>query len=177
MRKLLFWSLCGATLAVYLVMALWSLPTVSAGAGGLAPFDMRPGGYSEDEARAFMAAITPEASAFYRDVQQKLDLVYPTLAALTLFFALSALLPAGWGTWRYVFASPAVLVGVFDYLENHAVAGLLLAGRDATPTMIADASQWTVLKAVSTTFVASALLLLLLWRGVMVLRRRFRQAA
>lgn len=177
MRKLMFWSLCGATLAVYLVMALWSLPIVSAGAGGLAPFDMRLGGYSEAEARTFLAALTPETSAFYRDVQHKLDLAYPALAALTLFFAIAALLPAMWGTWRFVIAAPAVFVAIFDYLENHAVARLLLAGPDATPMMIADASQWTVLKSLSTTVVASALLALLVWRGALALRQRMRRPA
>lgn len=176
MRKLLFWSLCGATLAVYLVMALWSLPTVSAGAGGLAPFDMRPGGYSEAEARSFLAALTPSASSFYRDVQHKLDLAYPALAALTLFFAISALLPSSWGNWRFLAAAPAIFVAIFDYLENHAVDALLLAGPDATPAMIASASQWTMLKSLSTTVVASALLVLLIWRGVIAWRQRMRRA-
>ncbi|RYE85016.1 MAG: hypothetical protein EOP19_10320 [Hyphomicrobiales bacterium] len=111
MRKL-FWMLCGVTLAVYLAMVLWSLPVVSAGAGGLAPFDMRPGGYDYAAAVAFLDAITPAAAAFYRDVQQRFDLVYPALAALTLFFALASTLPRPLGAWRFILAAPALLVAV-----------------------------------------------------------------
>ena len=68
-------ALFAATIGLYLVMLLWSLPKIAAEAGGLTPFDMRPGGYSLAEARAFLAALSPEGTAFYLGVQHRLDMV------------------------------------------------------------------------------------------------------
>lgn len=173
MRRILFWVLVGTTLAVYGTMVVWSLPIVSAGAGGLAPFDMRPGGYDFAAAQQFLAALSPEAAAFYGNVQHKFDLAYPALAALTLFFALAALLPRTLGMLRFVLAAPTALVAIFDYLENQAVAGMLAAGPSGlTPAMVEEASRWTTLKSSATTVAMTLLLVLLLWRGAAALRRR-----
>lgn len=175
MRRIFFWALVGATLAVYGAMVVWTLPVISAGAGGLAPFDMRPGGYDFAAAQQFLAALSPEAAAFYDNVQHKFDLAYPALAALTLFFALAALLPRELGILRFALAAPTALVAIFDYLENHAVAGMLAAGPSGlTPTMVEAASRWTILKSGATTVAMTLLLALLLWRGIAALRRRTR---
>ena len=40
------------TVIVYLVIVLWSLPIVQGEADGLRPLDLRPLGYSGEEARA-----------------------------------------------------------------------------------------------------------------------------
>jgi hypothetical protein len=58
----IFWLVVAATLGVYLVMVLWSIPRISAEAGGLPVFDLRPGGYTFEEARAFLAALSPEGA-------------------------------------------------------------------------------------------------------------------
>ncbi len=163
-----FWLLFAVTLAVYATMLVWTLPAISAAAGGLAPFDLRPSGYSFEEAKAFLAALSPEGTALYRDVQHRLDTAYPALLAATLFFAIAALTPTGWGRWRWVLALTAIPGALFDYLENAAVAVMLDAGADRlTPEMVATASRWTAWKATATT-VAMTLLLVLLaawgWR-------------
>ena len=169
-----FWLLFAVTLAVYLTMVVWSLPTVSEAAGGRTPFDLRPGGYSFDEARDFLAALSADGTAFYRNVQQRLDLFYPALNAATLFFAIVLLAPGRWGAWRWLLALTAIPGGVFDYLENHAVAGMLALGSDGiTPDLVAAASRWTVLKSLATTVAMVVLLaLLLLWAAESLRKRR-----
>ena len=100
--RLGFWLLFAVTLAVYATMLVWTLPAITAAAGGLAPFDMRPSGYSFDEAKAFLTALSPDGKALYLDAQHKLDAAYPALLAATLFFAIAALAPKSWGNWRWV---------------------------------------------------------------------------
>jgi hypothetical protein len=172
-RQIAFWVLFAVTLGVYLVMVAWSLPAVSDAAVGLAPFDMRPGGYSFDEAKAFLSALSPEGADFYRNVQQRFDLFYPALSAATLFFAIAVLAPKSWGVWRWVAALTAVPGAVGDYLENHAVAGMLALGADGiTPGVVARASMWTLVKSSFTTLAMAILLLLLILSGVRKLRVR-----
>lgn len=168
-----FWTLAAMTLAVYLTMVLWSLPYISAEANGLTPFDMRPTGYSFDEARAFLAALTEEGNAFYRDVQHTLDLFFPGLMAATLFFAIAALLPKRLGRWRYVIAAPVILTAVFDWSENLAVAGMLTAGADGiTEDMVGAANGWSIAKATASTVAYTALLILSIRKGAAWWRRR-----
>lgn len=170
----LFWVVFAATLGVYLVMLAWTLPAITTAAGGLAPFDLRPTGYSFDEARVFLAALTPEGSTLYRGVQQRLDIAYPALLAATLVLAILLLSPAGLGRWRWLLAAAALPGMVFDYLENAAVAAMLDGGAAAlTPELAAAASRWTLLKSAFSTLAFTVLLVLLaLW-----LVRRFRRRA
>ncbi len=173
MVRVLFWLLAAATLAVYLAMVVWTLPAISAGAGGLAPFDLRPTGYTFDEAKAFLAALSPEAGALYRDVQHRLDLVFPGLLATTVYFAIAALLPKRLGRWRFLLPLPVALAAAFDWAENAAVSRMLVAGADGiTPGMVAEASRWSVLKAAASTIAYTALLALLLRAGFRRLSRR-----
>jgi hypothetical protein len=173
MHRRLFWALLLLTLAVYGVMLLWSLPTVSRAAGGLAPFDMRPNGYSFAEAEAFLAALSKEGLEFYQEVQQRLDLVYPALISLTLLFAIVGSMPRWIGAWRWGAVLLTLPIAGFDYLENHAVASMLeLGAAGLTPQLVEQASQCTVLKASFTTFSMSILVFLLLAKVVGSLRRR-----
>ena len=159
-------ALFAATIGLYLVMLLWSLPKIAAEAGGLTPFDMRPGGYSLAEARAFLAALSPEGTAFYLGVQHRLDMVYPALLALSLAIGL---------TWAWKGAPRAVLglmviltvAGAgFDYLENMWVGRMLAAGPEqVSPDIVAAASLRSMLKAGLTTAAFSLLLIGLARRG------------
>ena len=177
MRRLLFWLLVGITVAVYLAMVTWSLPLIQAAAGGLMPFDMRPTGYGFEEARAFLAALTPEGADFYRSTQHLLDLFFPGLIAATLYFAIAALLERWLGGSRWLAALPVVLVALFDWLENAAVSTMLAAGADGvTPDMVAAASRWTLLKSIASTAAYTLVLVLLLIGGWHRLRRGARRA-
>ena len=72
-------------------MVLWSLPLISEMAGGGIPFDMRPGGYSFDDALVFLREITDAGRHFYLSTQHLLDMFYPTLLAITLAIPLDTI--------------------------------------------------------------------------------------
>ena len=146
-RSIAFWALVAVTGAVYVAMVAWALPHIAGEAGGLQPFDLRPLGYSHDEAKTFLAALTPAGADFYIRVQHALDLAFPALLAATLFFAIVRLAPPRLGVWRYVIALVAIPGAVFDYLENAGVSAMLALGADGIDAAtVAAASRWTVLK-------------------------------
>lgn len=171
MRRIVwFWLLLAATLALYLVIVLWSLPRIAGQAAGLAPFDMRPLGYAAQEARAFLTALTTQGRDWYLGTQHRLDLAYPALLAATLAlpFTLLARSPA----LRAALVLLAVAVAGFDWLENHAVAGLLRTDPAAvTDDQIAAAARWTLAKSLATTAAFTAVLALAL---AALIRRRSR---
>lgn len=156
-------------LCLYGLIVLWSLPMVAAEAGGLVPFDMRPGGYSFDEAQAFLQALSPRGRALYHEPQHWLDAVYPPLLGLWLFLACRALWPEGqrWGLW--VIAATCAVVVLADWAENLLVLDLLLADPGAlSAAQVARASTATLIKSGATTLAFVALLGL----GVLKLVRR-----
>lgn len=163
--KLLFWTTVAVTLAVYAAMVFWSIPAITREAGGLPVFDMRPGGYSYEEAKAFLAALSPDGAQFYANVQHGLDTAYPALLGITLGWAILRLSPARWSLWRWLLAATAIPGMIFDYWENHDVAQMLVSGPDnVTPEFVAAASFHSQAKAVSTTVCATIVLILLaLW--------------
>lgn len=145
-----FWLVFAATLAVYATMLIWILPSIMEAAGGLAPFDMRPLGYSYDEASEFLTALSDDGRSLYLDVQHWLDLFYPALLAATLVLATVLLTAPGWLRWALVV--PALLGMVFDYLENFAVGRMLETAADnLAAELVSEASRWTVLKSGFTT--------------------------
>lgn len=158
-----FW-LCFVLMGlVYGAMVVWSLPAVSAAAGGLAPFDLRLGGYSEEEARAFLTALTPEGRAFYTDVQHRLDLIYPPLLGLTLTLGFHLLFAQPWNVILSLVSLSAVAA---DYLENFFVGEMLaVAPADLDTALIATASFWTLVKAGVSTAAMTAFLGGALWAG------------
>ena len=166
----IYWVLVAATVTNYLIMVIWSLPLVSEMASGIVPFDMRPGGYSFDDARVFLTVITDAGRDFYLDTQQFLDFFYPTLFAITVAIPLAYLVPRYWG---WILAVLAIAAGVFDHLENIAVAVMLQAGPNAlTETMVSTASNWSLAKSISTTIVLVALLVVLCIKGIAWLKIR-----
>ena len=159
----IFWTVAAATLTIYAVMLVWSMPFITGEADGQTVFDMRPGGYTFEEARTFLRALSPEGAEFYAAVQHRLDTAYPALLALTLGWSIHLLTPKGWGVARLVLPAIALPGMVFDYWENIDVAGMLKAGPDGvTPAMVAAASFHSQVKAASTTVAMSLLLILLM---------------
>src|SRR5262245_31598053 len=118
-KAIAFWVLLALTGIVYAVIMLWSLPqlTVAIAGGSVPAFDLRPGGYSFMEAASYIRLLRPEQVAFYLDVQQRLDLLYPPLLAATQFLGIVLLAPRGLGVGRYVLAAVALPTAIFDYLE------------------------------------------------------------
>ena len=123
-----FWLGFLVASGIYLAMALWSVPFIADEAGGRAPFDMRPMGYSLNDAKSFLGALSQEGRAFYLDVQQKLDIAYPAVLGLTLILGLQLALRPPWGT---VFGTVALMATAADYFENYLVAGMLQTAPEA----------------------------------------------
>ncbi len=154
--KTAFWTCFSIATVIYLIMVLWSLPLISAAAGGDIPFDMRPMGYSGEEARVFLTALSDEGRAFYLGTQHMLDSIYPGLLGMTLALGLM-LVYRGWVAALGVILSGGVAVA--DYLENRAVTAMLKAApREVSDAMADAASGWTVLKSGLSTVVFLALL-------------------
>ncbi len=163
-----YWAVFAAALAIHGTMALWTLPRIAQEAGGLLPFDLRPTGYTPEEARAFLSALSEEGRAVYSGPQRLLDSIYPALLAVVLAGAVKVLFRRG--LLRIVLML-AVLGGMLaDYAENMRVAGLLAAGPEAADAMIAAASRATVAKSAMTGLVMGVVLLALARR----LRQRWR---
>ena len=146
-RRVWFWVLFLVTLGIYLTIVLWSLPMISKEAAGLMPFDLRPGGYSEDEAREFLGAISDDGRAFYLGVQHWIDTAYPGLMAITLAFAINWAGQSWHKLVRFGLIGAGFVGAGFDYLENSRVANMLIQHvADVSAADIAAASQATLLK-------------------------------
>ncbi len=164
--KRLFWISLLVSLAIYAAMVFWSLPFIQQQAGGLRPFDLRPGGYSLAEASEFLQRLSEQGRTFYLTVQHKLDFFYPALLAITLGCGLWLMAPASWKVARWLLILLPLPGMAFDYVENYFVASLL----KASPALIderavAAASLATVIKSITTTVAIVALVvLLLMWR-------------
>lgn len=161
-----FWAVFVAAAVVFVVMVTWSLPFVSTSAGGLTPFDMRPMGYTPDEARAFLAALSAEGRTFYLNVQLRLDLLYPALLGVMMILGFQLLYQKPWST---VFGAVALISVAADYLENYLVSVMLhTPAAQVEDNLISLASFWTISKSIAGTvgFVA-----LLFGAGLMARRR------
>jgi uncharacterized membrane protein YhaH (DUF805 family) len=161
-----FWIVFAAAMAIYLTMVFWSLPIIMDDAGGLMPFDLRPGGYTTDEARAFLAALGDTGRAHYLGPQHWLDTFYPGLMALALVLAYFQLFAR---RWALGFSVIAVLSAVFDWRENLAVADLLRLGAERVDEeVVSIAAFLTMAKSAAVT---AALLILIAGLGLAVWRR------
>ena len=161
-----FWALFVVTTLVYAVMVLWSLPKISEAASGLAPFDMRPIGYSLDEATAFLTALTEEGRSFYLSTQHRLDLVYPPLLALTLALGLWIMAPVRAVILLLALVAVPLLAMIADLAENWFVSWMLKTPPQAlSEDLVAMASAATFVKSMLTTVAMSLLLLFTAWWG------------
>lgn len=157
--------LCCLTAGLYLTMAAWSLPRIAEAAGGMRAFDLRPFGYTPDEAAAFLAALSEEGRAFYAGTQHALDRVFPVVLAVWAVWTLRLLFAT---PWRWGLAGLAIAGMLFDMAENAAVARLL-SGFDRDVAQAA--ARWTVLKSAAATVVYCAIL----WGGARRVWRRARR--
>ena len=139
--------------ALWAVMAFWTLAYLRRISGGLEPFDLRPFGYTVEEARALLHALSDIGRAYYADVQLQLDTAYPALYALSRALLLLWLTAPG-RTAEKPLPLPAraallalpILTASFDYFENAGIAALLAAGPQVGADLVARASFWTQAK-------------------------------
>lgn len=161
-------SFIGAAL-IYIYMLSVSLPALSTYAGGLAPFDMRPGGYSLQQATQLLQALGPAGRQYYLTHQLLADIAYPAFLALFIWQMLRFFASHLQGKLRQVLSRSAAwapLVLIFDYGENMLIAAMLQA-ETLTASLVTMASFLSRIKAITTSLFLTVLLLAALaycWR-------------
>jgi hypothetical protein len=146
---------------VYLGMVFGTLTELERIAGKR-PFDLRPAGYSFDDAAAFIAALGEEGRHLYLWRQIPLDTVYPALLALWSAGAIrwfSKGSPPAPKRWFHAAASLAFAAALFDYLENILIVWMLNTAPDLNPAIVTAASLATLAKSGFTTVVFTAIVL------------------
>jgi hypothetical protein len=165
---------------VFGVMMFWSVPYLRHVAGGLEPFDGRVFGYTVEEARALLTALSDIGRNFYADVQLQIDTVFPAIYALSRMLLLLWLTAPGRLAAhvplaiRIALLVPPILTAWFDYFENNAIAAMLVAGPQVSADLAARASFWTQTKWVAALLTEASCVILLAAVFVRWMRRRQR---
>ena len=129
---LLVCALLVASGLVWAVMFFGPLAHLSRLAGGASPFDIRPMGYSHDEAYAFLNAIGEQGRRYYANRELLLNTFYPPLYAISRGLALWWLTMPGRLrdapvplSWRYVLIAVPIIMASLDVVENGCIARML----------------------------------------------------
>ena len=157
-----------AAAGFYLLMIFITLAHIET-LSGLRPFDMRPGGYSAELANSLINDLGSSGRRYYLTRQIPLDLVYPSLMALTLISLLKWLGSRGVsqklvriGTW-FSFAA-----AIADYLENAGICLMILSWPEISANTVLAASVASIVKSGLTT---TAVLIVLLGVGFWAFKR------
>ncbi|OYU37939.1 MAG: hypothetical protein CFE33_17890 [Pseudorhodobacter sp. PARRP1] len=113
--RVLYWAL---PIAAALAYGVWQYFAAQVYVGDLPPFDLHL--YSFDEARTYLAGLTPAAKAIYLGPLHQADTVLLLALSATLMLPVRRL---GW-----LWCLPALAYAGFDLLENDFVASLLRNG-------------------------------------------------
>lgn len=153
---------------VYLVMIFVTLAHIET-LSSLRPFDMRPGGYSAEVADSLINNLGSHGRRYYLTRQIPLDLVYPSLMALTLVSLLK------WLGSRDV-SHKLVRIGIWfsiaaavaDYLENAGICLMILSWPEISTNTVLAASVASIAKSALTT---AAVLTVLIAVGFLTFKR------
>ncbi|WP_204113419.1 hypothetical protein [Shimia biformata] len=117
---------------------------------GMKPFDLRPMGYSFDEAQALLRGLDAEAIALYGGLLRRIDTAFPVLLALWLG-AMTWWGSVGLNTWsRVILLVVPASYAIMDLAENALIGTMLRLGPDAiTPDLVSRASSYTISKYVT----------------------------
>lgn len=151
---------CGSIGAsIYLLMIKVTLAHIETVSGHV-PFDMRPLGYSPEDAATLLEALGAEGRAYYLSYQIPLDTLYPATLALAL---IATLLRIG----QRIPDSKLVRLGIalsassalFDYIENLGIVALIWSWPSISGPLVYAASTATITKSVITTLAILVVLL------------------
>ena len=140
------------TMSVYAWILLVSIPAVLSEAPDLILFDMSPLGYSMDFAVNLLNGIGIEGRSTYATHQLPVDFIYPGLFAVTYSLMLIWALGKTFSKSSKIFLVSIfpVAAGVFDYLENLGIIGMLVSYPDISPSIVLLSSIFTILKSLMT---------------------------
>ena len=150
---LLVCALLVASGLVWAVMFFGPLAHLSRLAGGASPFDIRPMGYSHDEAYAFLNAIGEQGRRYYANRELLLDTFYPPLYAISRGLALWWLTMPGRLrdapvplSWRYAFIAVPSIMASLGVVENGCIARMLQTWPDLSHDLVQISSLATRMK-------------------------------
>lgn len=154
--------------AIYLIMITVTLAHIEA-VSGHRPFDMRPIGYSPQDAAALLEGLGVEGRQYYLQRQIPLDILYPVLLALALISAMR------WFGKR-IANDQLVRLGIIlsvgaalcDYAENLGIVVMIRSWPDFSDASVYASSAASISKSVLTTAALMCLMLiggLWAWRG------------
>lgn len=152
---------------LYVVMITITLAHIQEVSGQI-PFDLRPMGYTPQDAAALLDALGAEGRAYYLGRQIPLDMVYPGMIALTLaaaFLWFGQHLP----NRRLIRLGIVFSMGgaLFDYAENIGIVAMIHGWPNPSVGLIYAASTATIAKSACTTLA----IILLLGVGFLWARR------
>ncbi len=147
------------TAVICLVMNLVLIPSIEKSTEGIRCFDMNFG-YSVDDAKRFLALLSPEGLNTYLHVQLPLDFVYPIAYCLFFCFAVYALMKK-----RSALLAAPIVLAVLDYIEN-ICSIMMLKGINTNDGFIHFASAVTSVKTVLMYFVFAVIIVLFVVRIV-----------
>lgn len=148
-----------ATAVICLVMNLVLIPSIEKTTEGIRCFDMNFG-YSFDDAKRFLALLSPEGLNTYLHVQLPLDFVYPIAYCLFFCLAIYALIKK-----RTALLAAPILLAALDYTEN-ICSIIMLKGINTSESFIRFASAVTSAKTVLMYLVFAVIIVLFVVRIV-----------
>lgn len=165
--KLAVFSFLLASL-VYAVMITITIPYISKDINNLAIFDMRPMGYSVNDALEILDNLSTDRLKYYKTVQLSLDILYPFLVAIYGLFAFAEIRKKIKIT-KLSYILP-IMICVFDYLENMMIY-IMLVG-NSSPIIIKTASSFTIIKSMSTVVFQTILIICLIYIFIKKIRNK-----
>ena len=138
---------------IYMVMLLYTIPSVKQYVPGMEIFDMAPTGYSYEYAMQLLGALGGAGRDSYLYKQLPLDFIYPAL------FAISSCLLMAWVFLKgkvfaprmYYLCFVPIVAGFMDYLENAQIILMILKYPDVSENQVTMASLSTIGKSGLTT--------------------------
>ncbi|WP_299882835.1 hypothetical protein [uncultured Sulfitobacter sp.] len=136
---------------IYGLMITVTLAQIEAVSGHV-PFDMRPTGYSPQDAAALLEGLGAEGRKYYLSHQIPLDTAYPALLAFTLV-SLMRWLGQNIPAYRLVRFGIILSVGaaLCDYIENLGITVMILSWPNLSAPLVYASSIATLTKSGLTT--------------------------
>lgn len=161
-------------MAVYGFMLMVSIPAVMEYSGGLKLLDMMPLGYNETYVNQLMGNLGAEGRNAYLYQQIPFDMIYPGLFAITwcLVFAFVLKKTGKLDTPVFYFSYLPIIAGLADYLENISIITIIKTWPEISGLIYSMASIFSLTKSMVTTVFYIALIILLIYWGIMYFTTR-----
>lgn len=140
------------TQIVYFTMIFVTIPKIASINKNIKIFDIRPFGYSYEEALELLEHLDTKGREIYLFQQIPLDLIYPSLFGITFCLVLAFFLnKIKLLNSKYIYLTLLPLFsGAFDYLENFSIIQMLTNYPTISEKLVNLASVFTILKSLLT---------------------------